>query len=228
MQPVSPSTAPDWPQKRTSRRRCDWCSWRLVLCLVLAVVTVHATAGRVRVIAQESEPTIVVPESECKVKYVYLYSFGLLTTWPESTFIESRGDFVVGVLGEKPFGQILDAIAERKKIGDRRIVVRRFDSMQDYQPSQILYITSEADPVAVREAMRRLKDKPVLVIGETTGFEFTGGVIAFRIEGGNVRFSLNLDEARRRNLVINARLSRLAKTVRDEDGPGRFREVSGK
>ena len=200
--------------------------------MFLAVGTTLALAfgfaGASRVVAQEAGTTVVVPESECKVKYVYLYSYGLLTTWPESTFTESSGDFVIGVLGEKPFGQILDAIAERKTIGDRRIVVRRFDSMDGYQPCQILYITSAADSSAVREAMRLLKDKPVLVIGETPGFEFTGGVIAFRIESGNVRFSLNLDEARRRNLVINARLSRLARTVRDEDGPVRFREVSGK
>lgn len=167
--------------------------------------------------AQANNAQVVVAESECKVKYVYLYSFGLLTKWPEATFERTNNNFVIGVLGDKPFGHILDAIAKRKKIENRRIVIRRFKTMKDYQPCQILYVTESIRQKDAKAAAIKLNNDPVLIIGEIADFEFDGGVIAFKINDGNVKFSLNVDAVKRRQLMVSARLSRLAQTVRDTD-----------
>lgn len=37
-------------------------------------------------LAQANGVQVAVTKIECKVKYVYLYSFGLLTKWPEASF----------------------------------------------------------------------------------------------------------------------------------------------
>ena len=190
---------------------------RPVWVLAMAAVVVFQLCVPARVGDLDPVANVVVPESECKVKYVYLYSFGLLTKWPEATFKRTDNNFVIGVLGDKPFGHILDAIAMRKKIDGRRIVVRRFKTIDEYRPCHILYVTesvAEEDASAVRQ---ELKGDAVLIVGETPGFEYFGGVISFRIEDENVKFSLNVDAAKRRHLMVSARLSRLASLVRDTD-----------
>ena len=77
--------------------------------------------------------------------------------------------------------------------------------------------TRTATPEEADSVASRLRDKAVLIVGETPGFEFSGGVISFRIEDENVKFSLNVDAVKRRHLMVSARLSRLALTVRDKD-----------
>lgn len=193
---------------------------RLVLVLATFAAVVSHLFGPEQATSQVVSPGVVVTESECKVKYVYLYSFGLLTKWPESTFKQTGGNFVIGVLGDKPFGHILDAIAKRKTIGDRRIVIRRFKTIEEYTSCHILYVTESVDEKECLAASEKLNEKPVLIVGETEGFEFSGGVIAFRIENENVKFSLNVDAVKRRHLMVSARLSRLASVVRDKDRRG--------
>jgi hypothetical protein len=190
---------------------------RSVLVLVMIAIGACQLLIPNKAVAQTTNPQVVVAESECKVKYVYLYSFGLLTKWPEATFERTNNAFVIGVLGDKPFGHILDAIARRKEIDNRRIVIRRFKSMKEYQPCHILYVTESVSEEDATSAANDLNDDAVLIVGETEDFQFIGGVIAFRIEDENVKFSLNVDAVKRRHLMVSARLSRLALTVRDTD-----------
>jgi hypothetical protein len=196
--------------------------WSSVVLLSMAGV-IGSLAACHETLAQENGSTVVLTERECKVKYVYLYSFGLLTKWPESSFEHTDNNFVIGVLGDKPYGHILDAIAVRKKIGMRRIVIRRFKSMDEYRPCQILYVTDSVAELDVKSAAEKLKEDPVLIVGEIPDVEYFGAVVSFRIENENVKFSLNVDAVKRRHLMVSARLSRLALTVRDTD---RHRAVS--
>lgn len=192
--------------------------WRILCGAVISFSLI--TPVTAPAIGQEPAVEVVVPESECKVKYVYLYSFGLLVKWPESTYAQTGNEFVIGVLGTKPFGAILDAIAQRKQVNGCRIRIRRFRSMDEYQPCHILFITDAVTEEAAKDAAGMLRDKPVLIVGEIDRFEQSGGVIVFHIEDGNVKFSLNIDAARRRQLVVGARLSRLARVVHDENRVG--------
>lgn len=184
----------------------------LLVCGAMVGILVPATGSRQpHVYAQEQ--TVLVPERECKVKYVYLYSFALLTKWPARAFDQTDDPFVIGVLGQKPFGQVLDEIARRKRLSGRRIVIRRFQSMKEYKPCHILYVTSTVPPEKARAITQKLRDQSVLLVGETPDFEMSGGVIGFAIEAGNVKFNLNMKAARQRNLVVTARLSRLANRI---------------
>lgn len=187
-----------------------WC-----FVLLMALVAMAMTLSEVG--AQVTEATVVVEESECKVKYVYLYSFGLLTKWPDDTFEQTGNSFVIGVLGEKPFGHILDEIARRKTIDQRSIVIRRFKSFDEYRPCHILYVTDSVAEEQAESVARQLKNDAVLIVGETPDFEHSGGVVSFRIEEENVKFSMNVDAVKRRHLMVSARLSRLATLVRDMD-----------
>ncbi|MFT5092122.1 MAG: hypothetical protein ACI8P0_003114 [Planctomycetaceae bacterium] len=217
MFPLRPPTSTSIPSVSGRAKTRLVADGRPVLVLAMAAVVVFQLMAPERVAAQDAGANVVVPESECKVKYVYLYSFGLLTKWPDETFERTDNAFVIGVLGDKPYGGILDAIAKRKKIDKRRIVVRRFKTIEEYRPCHILYVTESIAEEDARAVKLKLKDDAVLIVGETPGFEYFGGVISFRIEDENVKFSLNVDAVKRRHLMVSARLSRLASLVRDTD-----------
>lgn len=178
--------------------------------LIMTIVAVSLSSEQT--VAQQN---VVLPEKECQLKYVYLYSFGLLTAWPETAVGDADAPFVIGVFGEKPFGELLDRLAETKQIRGRPILIRRLKHLDDYKPCHILYITATVKEKARKALLAKTKQAPVLIVGESHKFEQTGAVINFYFSGQNLRFYLNLDEADRRHLSISARLIRLATVVRN-------------
>ncbi len=180
---------------------------RLVACVVLLSLPFSSSA-------QKTRQNVVLPEKECQLKYAYLYSFGLLTTWPDSAFRSDDASFVIGVFGEKPHRKLLDRLAMARKVRGRSIQIRRFLKPGEYQDCHILYIT-DAVAAADRDALlAQIDGDSVLIVGETDGMERSGAVMTFYISGETVRFYLNLDGADRRKLSVNARLSKVATVIR--------------
>ena len=53
----------------------------------------------------------------------------------------------------------------------------------------------------------------MLTVGDTDNFAAQGGIINFKIEGGNVRLQINTEAARKDQLHISAKLLSLAEIV---------------
>lgn len=205
---LSDSTeCPDF--RRGPRHRLAWSIPAAMTFLAVALFTT-------RVVQVDAHENVIVEKKECQVKYVYLYSFGLLTTWPKASFANDKASFVIGVFGEKPYSELLDRLARTKKIRGRRIVIHRFRKSDDYKKCHILYITRSVKKEERVRLLKQLHRSPVLVVGETEGMEWSGGVMNFYVSTENVRFLLNLDEVDRRGLSVSAQLSRLATVVRDK------------
>lgn len=159
--------------------------------------------------AAEPAPT------EYEIKAAFIYNFAKYVEWPESNGPDSGEAFIIGVLGEDPFGPLLDQLARSKTVGDKPIVVRRFDSFADYTPCHILFVAaSERDRLPA--ILEKLADSPVLVIGDTPGFARRGVAVNFVIEHSKVRFEINPAAAARAGLKISSKLLRLAKIVTEE------------
>ena len=56
---------------------------------------------------------------------------------------------------------------------------------------------------------------PVLTVSDGKGFSLAGGIIELYVEGGRMRFAINLDAADRSGLRLSSRLLGLAKIVRN-------------
>jgi hypothetical protein len=70
-----------------------------------------------------------------------------------------------------------------------------------------------ADTDRIDQAVRVTSTRPVLTIGESSDFLRRGGMIAFVIDGGRVRFDVNLPVAARRGLTLSSRLLQVARTI---------------
>jgi hypothetical protein len=151
---------------------------------------------------------------EYTIKAVFLYNFGRYVEWPKKTFAGQSDPFVIAVVGQDPFGAVLDTIAAKKTIQGRRIVVRRFARADDYRPPcHILFVSSSLSSEEQAALLRKTEAAPVLVVGETPGFAERGAAANFFNEGNRIRFELNVNTARRAQLRMDAKLLSLGKPV---------------
>jgi hypothetical protein len=82
---------------------------------------------------------------------------------------------------------------------------------QDVQGCQVLFVSIDQRS-RVPPYLAKLKETPVLTVGDTEEFVEQGGTIAFCLEGTNLRFAVNLDALQRSGLNISSNLLVLAKT----------------
>jgi hypothetical protein len=153
------------------------------------------------------------PRREYAIKAAHLYQFGRYVPWPANSFANDGSPLVIGVLGEDPFGGVLQEIARTKRIEGRPIVVRRFASMAEYTPCNILFVVSSLSPEQKTAALQKARRSSLLLVGEEPGFAEHGGTASFFLEENKVRFEINVEAAKREQLKISSKLLSLAKLV---------------
>ena len=145
---------------------------------------------------------------------MFLYSFGRSVQWPEAALGKPGDPFVIGILGRDPFGEALNEIAAKKTLQERRIVVRRFASVEEYrEPCHILFVSGSVSSDDRAALLKKTEGKPVWIVGETPGFAQQGGMANFFLEGDHVRFEINPENARRAQLRLDAKLMSLGTRV---------------
>src|SRR5580692_10971427 len=84
--------------------------------------------------------------SESAVKATYLYNFSRFVQWPADAAPAKGDSFSICVLGDDPFGPVLDTILSGETIGGKAVVARRVKKPQDALDCHVLYISgSEED-----------------------------------------------------------------------------------
>lgn len=162
--------------------------------------------------ARGAEPS-TGPLSDYQIKSAYLYYFSTFVDWPPEAFERTGNELVIGVLGEDPFGEILDATLRGKSVNNRRLVVRRFAGVKDARDSHILFISaSERDRLP--SILKALDGAAVLTVADVDGFATRGGQIAFHTIDRKVRFDINVAAVERARIKISAQLMKLGRIVR--------------
>lgn len=149
------------------------------------------------------------PTPSYQVKAAFLYNFSQFVEWPSSSFRWKGAPFVIGILGQDPFGSYLEDVVEGEKAGDRRIVIRRFSSVDDVSECHILFVNtgSAADDI------RALRNKSILTVSDEANFARDGGMVRFFTDNNKIRLQINIAAARAANLNISAKLLRVAEIV---------------
>jgi YfiR/HmsC-like len=149
------------------------------------------------------------PIDEYQVKAAFLYNFAKFVQWPAGTF-QSPGDaLAICVLGEDPFGHSLGDIVAGRTIEGRPLTVRHIASVKEGAACQILFVSS-AENKRSPPMLADIKAPGVLTIGESNTPGGDGAIIHLRLDGGKVRFDINVEAAEREKLRISSRLLSLA------------------
>jgi hypothetical protein len=148
--------------------------------------------------------------SEYQVKAAFLYNFGRFVSWPAGTFSHSSSPFIIGVVGQDPFGASLEKAVSGKTMSNRPIVIRRFRRVSDIEQCHVLFI-SDSERERLAKVLDRAEGRATLTVSEIEGFTARGGMINFVVESKKVRFDINAAAAERVRLRISAKLLQLAR-----------------
>jgi len=151
------------------------------------------------------------PPVEYKIKAAFLLNFAKFITWPEQTFASPQQPFSFCVLGRDPFGTALTPLQTRT-VAHRPIHIKYVQDLADTDTCQMLFI-ADSEKEKLPTLLKGLEKIPVVTVSDIPGFAEQGGTIEFVLRQGRLSFKINLAEARKHHLHINASLLSLATEV---------------
>jgi len=177
------------------------CAWLLML--MAAIAPRHAGAA--------------APSKEYEVKAAFLLNFAQFIQWPAASFPRPDTPFIIGVLGEDPFGAALEQTFQDESVQGRKFVIRRSRRVADMKGCHLVFI-SKSEKEQIAQILPSLDEPGLVTVSEVDDFVERGGVINFYIDKNKVRFEINLRAAERKGLKISAQLLKRARIVGSNPG----------
>ncbi len=149
---------------------------------------------------------------EYKIKAGYIYNFTKFITWPENEL----KTFNICILGDDPFGSILNPI-EKRVVKNKPIRLSRIKAVNKAEHCHIVFMTGgRAKPLSIPERLTISSTLPKLTVGDSNNFTYQGGMIAFFQREGKVKLRINLKKIRQSGLEISAKLLEVADIYQGE------------
>jgi len=156
----------------------------------------------VLVCGASAEPRVA---SELELKAAYLFNFIKYVEFPEKlTHIN-----ICLHSAEAEFESQLFAFVRAKSASDSVSVVK-LSGAREIHNCHVLFLGGENDP-ATAELIHKARELPILSVGENEQFCNEGGIVRLYRDGTQIRFEINLAQARKNFLVISSKLLQLAK-----------------
>ena len=161
-------------------------------------------------LAASASGSALTPEYDLKA--VFLFHFAEFVNWPADAFPNAETPITIGVLGKDPFGASLDEILANETVGGRKLIVRRYPTVQELDGCHILFVC-RSEATRWDRVRARLAGRSVLTVGETKEFTEHRGIIALVTSHERLRMRINLAAANEAKLTISSKLLRQAELV---------------
>jgi hypothetical protein len=148
--------------------------------------------------------------SEYDVKAVFLLNFTKFIEWPAAAFEAPDSPITICILGEDPFGSMLNQVVEGEVVNRRKVAVQRIKHAPAQKSCQILFWSKSEGSAA--KALPGL-GPGVLTVGEGENFVREGGMISFIIDNRRVRFDVHQTVAESAGLKLSSKLLSVARSV---------------
>jgi hypothetical protein len=146
---------------------------------------------------------------EYRVKAAFLYNFAKFVEWPTAAFKGPEDPVAVCVLGQNPFGNMLDEMVGQNTAGGRSFVVRQLADATQTGGCHILFIGA-SERKRFKAILAGMKTQSALTVSDIPDFALDGGAFGFKLENGKVRIEINLTVTKEKDLRISSRLLSLA------------------
>jgi hypothetical protein len=147
--------------------------------------------------------------TDSEVKAAFLCGFAEFVEWPS---LGKTDPVTIGILGQDPFGPLLEETVKNRALQNRSILLRRISTFPEALRCQIVYV-SASEKHNLEETLRVLGRANILTVSDIEGFAERGGMIGFTLQQKRVRFSINTEAVDRAGLQISSRLLKLAHLV---------------
>ena len=144
---------------------------------------------------------------EAAIEATYLYKLGPFITWPND---RSAKPFAICIVGEDPFGAVLDQAITGQTVQDRPIQVLRVETVGSGSTCDIAYLGGSSSQ-SIANALRAVRGAPIFTVTDDAD---TPGMADFTVQRGRVRFRIDQDAARESGLAISSKLLGLALSVK--------------
>ena len=122
---------------------------------------------------------------DARLQTVFIYQITNYFQWPND-----HETFTIGVLGKTPLLKELYKLAAAKKIKNKTIIIKQFNSISSVTDCHILFIPYK-ESLKIDSIKKMLKGKQVLLISEKPGMARKGASINFVSIDGMMKFELN-------------------------------------
>lgn len=160
-------------------------------------------------------PATVLGKSfeEYNVKAVFLLNLLHFVNWPATTG-ETPKEFTISILGNDPFGAVLDDAVRGERVNGRSIVIRRFDRFEDFleRPGEVVFVSSPFLD-GWRERKQALSGRPVLSVADRPQFAHQGGMVNLLKTNKRIVLEINRSELEQAGISVSAKLLQLARLV---------------
>jgi hypothetical protein len=150
--------------------------------------------------------------TEYQIKAKYLYNFTRYVNWPQEVFKGSASPYIIGIIGQDPFGIEIEKTVEGKNIKNRIFSVKRFNSESDLEYCHILFI-GLIDRTYQTRILNKIRGLSILTVGNRVNFGRDGGIINFVKKKDQIRFEINTKVARESGLKISTKLLKMADII---------------
>lgn len=186
------------------RRRTLWRFVRAVLLAWSAAAAALCTPAPAT--AVEGTPTPL------EVRAVFLLHLARFVKWPDTPLDERDRAFVVGCYADDPIAPLLRQIVQGESIAGQPIELRQLRRPADFEGCDLVYL-GDALGGSITRAIRRLRDRSILFVGNADRLIEAGGHVQFYPRDSQVRLRISPENLRASRLVPNSQLLRVA-TVR--------------
>lgn len=177
-------------------------SSRVILLIAACIVALGASSGYAQ------------SDREYQIKAAFLYNFTKYVSWPAGKFADEDTPLSLCVIGDDPFGPVLEQTVAGKTFNGRRILINRLQALDDLKYCHLLFVSS-SERERVAQITTSASGAGVLSMGDMDNFAELGGVINLTKRRNKIRIEINRTAADRAGLTISSRLLKLATIVEE-------------
>lgn len=146
---------------------------------------------------------------EYEIKALFLYHFTSFVSWPASAFKHQRAPFQICILGQDPFGKVIDITILNQKVDEHPLVVKRLNTSPALRQCHILFFNQLEDK-QLHEAFKMIKGAAILTVSDMSNFIREGGMIEFFKQRNKVKIGINPEALQAVDLKARAQLLNLS------------------
>jgi hypothetical protein len=156
------------------------------------------------------------------VKAAFLYNFFRYTDWPDPKDKKAPEPFELWVVGDDPFGELLDKTFKGKKIDGRTVTITRHKDVPKSLDAHMVFAGTLTDKQRAK-LIELAKGKSLLLIGDVAGFAELGAHANLLLNDGNISVEVNTGEVKSSSLSISSDLLKVSTVVKTK----KFKKKSG-
>jgi hypothetical protein len=139
-----------------------------------------------------------------------IYHFTKYIDWPEN---KKYGDFIIGIVGDSPLYDELKIHADRKKVGNQKIIIKRFSASSASFNCHILFV-GEEESDDMKKIDAKTSNSAILLVSENDGLAKKGSCINFIVVNDRLKMEINKNNIEERGLNIASELLQLGKIIK--------------